>query len=336
MTMPGRNFTAGIGYRYSINGQEKTPEIAPNTTTAMYWEYDSRIMRRWNVDPVVKEHESPYLCFSGNPIWFSDRNGDDPNGGGGKKGKTKGKSSSTTTSVKLPNYRFLGLPTFGREMEFPKIHAIDLEYSKTTLGKAHTLVLEVPGAGSMRFLVLQYESNTKEHIKNRDASKKANPNTIGKSKDNTAGHEVPYASTKQGGALAMRRITDATENSQHGTALMQFYKEFNLKDGDIFLVPLFDLEPKSQTKTATAPATATSPSTVPLSAPLPEQFIRPPFQYRQPLPSQSTSPPPQPKQKPAIDPWRFAPPILRYLDFFLSPVDWDGMNNHGMPEGPIS
>ena len=29
-----------------------------------------------SVDPVVKEYESPYLCFSGNPIWFSDPAGD--------------------------------------------------------------------------------------------------------------------------------------------------------------------------------------------------------------------------------------------------------------------
>lgn len=76
MELPGRNFSASIGYRYSINGQEKTPEIAPNTTTAEFWQYDSRIIRRWNVDPVQKEWESPYLCFSGNPIWLSDRKGD--------------------------------------------------------------------------------------------------------------------------------------------------------------------------------------------------------------------------------------------------------------------
>ena len=65
MDMPGRSYSTGNGYRYSINGQEKTPEIGANTTTAEFWQYDARIVRRWNVDPITNEAESPYLCFSG-------------------------------------------------------------------------------------------------------------------------------------------------------------------------------------------------------------------------------------------------------------------------------
>jgi hypothetical protein len=69
MVMPGRKFAqAGKDYRYSINGQEKDKELNENITTALYWEYDSRIGRRWNVDPVVKEWESPYATFSNSPI----------------------------------------------------------------------------------------------------------------------------------------------------------------------------------------------------------------------------------------------------------------------------
>lgn len=41
------------------------------------WEYDSRIVRRWNTDPIKKYYESPYACFGNNPISFIDRNGDD-------------------------------------------------------------------------------------------------------------------------------------------------------------------------------------------------------------------------------------------------------------------
>lgn len=74
--MPGRSYNADK-YRFSINGQEKSPEIGPNTTTAEYWQYDSRIARRWNVDPVLKDWESPYMAFSGNPIWFADIDGSD-------------------------------------------------------------------------------------------------------------------------------------------------------------------------------------------------------------------------------------------------------------------
>ena len=76
--MPGRKFAqANSSYRYGFNGQENSDEIAAGLTTAMYWEYDSRIGRRWNLDPVVKEDESPYLCFGGNPVASSDINGDD-------------------------------------------------------------------------------------------------------------------------------------------------------------------------------------------------------------------------------------------------------------------
>jgi small nuclear ribonucleoprotein (snRNP)-like protein len=79
MNMPGRSFAASAAtkYRYSINGQEKDSELNDNITTALYWEYDSRIGRRWNTDPVVKEYESSYLCFGGNPIAKVDFNGDD-------------------------------------------------------------------------------------------------------------------------------------------------------------------------------------------------------------------------------------------------------------------
>ena len=73
MQMPGRNITASTTYRYGFNGQENSTEIAANTTTAEYWEYDSRISRRWNVDPVYKN--SPYECFANNPIAYADPSG---------------------------------------------------------------------------------------------------------------------------------------------------------------------------------------------------------------------------------------------------------------------
>ena len=75
MGMPGRTYTNGNQYRYSINGQEKEPELNDNITTALYWEYDSRIGRRWNVDPIPKDDESPYMTFGNNPIVMVDPNG---------------------------------------------------------------------------------------------------------------------------------------------------------------------------------------------------------------------------------------------------------------------
>jgi hypothetical protein len=79
MTMPERTYNADA-YRYSINGQEKDTDIdaSGNHTTALYWEYDSRIGRRWNLDPIPNTGESPYVCFSDNPIRSSDVKGDTP------------------------------------------------------------------------------------------------------------------------------------------------------------------------------------------------------------------------------------------------------------------
>lgn len=54
------NEFAGVGNHYS----------------ALFWEYDPRIGRRWNIDPVAKQWESGYATFSGNPIAYSDKLGD--------------------------------------------------------------------------------------------------------------------------------------------------------------------------------------------------------------------------------------------------------------------
>jgi hypothetical protein len=66
-------------YRYGMNTQEKDNEIygEGNSYSAEYWQYDARLGRRWNVDPVVKVHESPYATFANNPIWFVDPSGAD-------------------------------------------------------------------------------------------------------------------------------------------------------------------------------------------------------------------------------------------------------------------
>ncbi len=77
MIMPGRNFNSSE-YRFGFNGQEKDDEISGvgNSYTAEFWQYDPRLGRRWNTDPVVKSWESSYACFAGNPIFMIDPNGD--------------------------------------------------------------------------------------------------------------------------------------------------------------------------------------------------------------------------------------------------------------------
>ncbi|MFO0322313.1 MAG: hypothetical protein ACK504_07795, partial [Bacteroidota bacterium] len=62
---------------YGFNGQEKDDEIAGNgnINTAEFWQYDTRLGRRWNIDPVVKPSRSGYSTFANNPIAFADPSG---------------------------------------------------------------------------------------------------------------------------------------------------------------------------------------------------------------------------------------------------------------------
>jgi RHS repeat-associated protein len=75
--MPSRSFSAN-SYRYGFNGQEKDDEVAGigNVNTAMYWEYDSRLGRTWNLDPKPQMNISDYATVGNNPIWFNDPLGD--------------------------------------------------------------------------------------------------------------------------------------------------------------------------------------------------------------------------------------------------------------------
>ncbi len=75
--MPGRNYNAN-SYNYGYNTQMKTDEIAGvgNHYTAMYWEYDPRVVMRWNQDPKQIIGVSPYVINGDNPIYYTDPNGD--------------------------------------------------------------------------------------------------------------------------------------------------------------------------------------------------------------------------------------------------------------------
>jgi hypothetical protein len=59
-----------------MNGQEKDDELA-GTYSAEYWQYDARLGRRWNVDPVDYPWQSSYTPFNNNPIYFEDSDGDE-------------------------------------------------------------------------------------------------------------------------------------------------------------------------------------------------------------------------------------------------------------------
>ena len=73
--MAGRSYSSS-SYRYGMNTQEKVEELGSGHYTALFWEFDSRTGRRWNIDPIMKSWESPYATFSNNPIVNNDPNGD--------------------------------------------------------------------------------------------------------------------------------------------------------------------------------------------------------------------------------------------------------------------
>jgi Effector protein len=73
--MPSREYN-GSAYDFGFNTQMESPEILPGHTTAMYWEYDARIGRRWELDPKTVTGWSGYACLGDNPIMFNDVLGD--------------------------------------------------------------------------------------------------------------------------------------------------------------------------------------------------------------------------------------------------------------------
>jgi len=70
--------TTGGFYRYGFNGMEKVDEVnnLPGTSyTANFWQYDPRLGRRWNIDPISYPWLSPYQVFDDCPISIDDPEG---------------------------------------------------------------------------------------------------------------------------------------------------------------------------------------------------------------------------------------------------------------------
>jgi hypothetical protein len=102
--MDHRNFS-GKKHRFGFENQEKDNEIygAGNATSALFWEYDTRLGRRWNIDPVTKSQESPYSAFASNPVWITDPMGNDTalyqKGSGAELPSARKKSDSPKTPI---------------------------------------------------------------------------------------------------------------------------------------------------------------------------------------------------------------------------------------------
>src|ERR1700749_4764043 len=92
MVMPERKFQ-GPDYRFGFQGMEKSDELKGNgnSYTAEFWEFDPRVARRFNADPLNKTWESPYVTLSNNPLNLTDITGlsSEPPSGTGKEGQAK-------------------------------------------------------------------------------------------------------------------------------------------------------------------------------------------------------------------------------------------------------
>ncbi|GAA4462072.1 hypothetical protein GCM10023093_07930 [Nemorincola caseinilytica] len=114
-TVVPRNIVSTVcnndGYRYGYNGQMKENEVAGvgNHYSALYWEYDPRIGRRWNKDdwngnPSI----STYSTFSGNPISRNDPLGNIDDWVEKKDGNIVWDKDATSQATTKPGEKYLG------------------------------------------------------------------------------------------------------------------------------------------------------------------------------------------------------------------------------------
>lgn len=91
-------------YRFGFNTQEKVDEISGegNHNTALFWEYDTRLGRRWNLDPKPQVYISDYAVMANSPILLNDLFGDDVDL------KYKGKDGNTHTYDYKPGEKYNG------------------------------------------------------------------------------------------------------------------------------------------------------------------------------------------------------------------------------------
>jgi hypothetical protein len=120
MAMPGRTLD-NLAYRYGMNGQQKDLEIFNGANSAEFWEYDSRIGRRWNIDPVVDVPISGYATFADNPILLSDMLGNKPGDDDPKSKKVIDKKNSSINFKKAEDGTYLieEVPIYGEKIPKP-------------------------------------------------------------------------------------------------------------------------------------------------------------------------------------------------------------------------
>ena len=111
-----KSTTTPDDYRFGFNGQEKDNEIKGigNSNTAQFWQYDTRLGRRWNLDPVDQVNVSNYAAFLNNPIFYTDHLGNTAKGVNKKDAeRTKETIDQTFSDDKYADLR--GLFSIGKD-----------------------------------------------------------------------------------------------------------------------------------------------------------------------------------------------------------------------------
>ncbi|MCF8447712.1 MAG: hypothetical protein K9H61_12015, partial [Bacteroidia bacterium] len=143
--MPGRSWQVSE-YSFGFNGQEKDDEVsgAGNTMTAEFWEYDTRLGRRWNLDPKPNSSLSSYSCFLNNPICVIDANGD-------------------TTTIFNRFGKFLGSINDKLENQTHFMYSAD-DYNNVISGNSGKSTEEI-GSAIREKSIAYYDSNTEKKMK---------------------------------------------------------------------------------------------------------------------------------------------------------------------------
>jgi len=146
--MIGREFKADtVGrYRYGMNTQEKDDEIYGdgNAMSAQFWEYDSRLGRRWNIDPVFVASISPFASFENSPILYNDPDG-----------KFRIRTNSTDKEFRREerrNLRFIIRQTYKEALSWNKQQWQEAKKASGYNTKLGYLKIFIPGLGpAVRF-----------------------------------------------------------------------------------------------------------------------------------------------------------------------------------------
>ena len=156
--------------RVGFNGQEKDDEISGsgNVMSAENWEYDTRLGRRWNIDPVIKSWESPYATFNNSPVVYADPKGLDGIATVDKEKKTvniKMDIHYSKENIDNKDYGKNGIASYGET----------IDKMKTTLTDTYSKIDKVKVSGED--YTVSFEFNFIEHPTDqaRDEAVKNNP-----------------------------------------------------------------------------------------------------------------------------------------------------------------